>query len=102
MTAVQSLLSRGLAPLEQGLPHTFTAEGLAGAYACLLETSSLGNEPGVAGSRIQQTATLSFRRSIPYTPVAGGIITVDGQPWRIELPVLSDIKWDLQLISVDE
>jgi hypothetical protein len=102
MTAAQSLLVRGLVPLEQGYPHTFTVEGVDGVFDCLQNDTTYAVEPGEAGARYARTAFLSFRRSVPYTPKAGDIITVDGVAWRVAVPVPSDIKWDLNLVSVDE
>jgi hypothetical protein len=102
MTPEQAWLKRGLARLWRGFPSTFTVEGLHGEFACVYNAASYAVEPSVSGARTERVMTISFDRSIPYKPVSGDIITVDGQPWRVSNPLPAHTKWDVNLISVDE
>ena len=88
--------------LQEQDPKTFTVDGVSGSFACITDTRSASEELSIGGMRGEDGLTMSFLRSVAYSPTVGDEITVDDLVWVVDSLRCGPVKWEVSLKSKHE
>jgi hypothetical protein len=88
--------------LQKQVPKTFTVDGLSGSFACITDVRNASESLSVGGMRGEDGVTMSFLRTVSYSPTVGDEITVDGLIWVVDSLQCGPVKWEVSLKSKHE
>ncbi len=97
-----NLLRGAQAALEVLAGSTFTVDGVSGTFTGILDVTTTQKTFGESGMVPDDTARLTIKQGLAYTPDSGDLITCEGVTWKAVSVKKGRVEYEIELIGVDQ